>query len=112
VAGSFSVYATPGGTLLVGWHPAMAQNYSYDDDDYEEEDWGGAPEAAEDYAADDLDEPTVPCPYCRREIHEDAERCPHCERYISAEDAPVQRKPWWILIGVALCLYAILSWFL
>ncbi len=56
--------------------------------------------------SDDEDEPTIPCPYCRRPIHEEAERCPHCEQYISQEDAPSSRKPWWLLVGVAAGLYA------
>jgi hypothetical protein len=51
----------------------------------------------------DDEEPTIPCPYCRRAIHEDSERCPYCERYISREDAPA-RKPWWIILGVVACL--------
>jgi hypothetical protein len=58
---------------------------------------------------DDEEEPTIPCPYCRREIHEDAERCPYCEHYISAEDAPV-RKPWWLVLGVGACLYVVYRW--
>ena len=58
----------------------------------------------------DDDEPTIPCPYCRREIHEDAERCPHCERYISDEDAPPQRKPWWIIVGTLACFYIFYRW--
>jgi DNA-directed RNA polymerase subunit RPC12/RpoP len=57
---------------------------------------------------DDDEEPTVACPYCRREIHEDAQRCPYCEKYISAEDAPGARKPWWIIAGVIVCLYVLL----
>ena len=63
----------------------------------------------EDYPDED-DEPTVPCPYCRREIHEDSQRCPHCERYISAEDAPAGRKPCWIVVGVIVCLYIVFRW--
>ena len=63
----------------------------------------------EDYPDDD-DEPTVPCPYCKREIHEDSQRCPYCEHYISAEDAPAGRKPWWIVVGVILCLYIVFRW--
>jgi hypothetical protein len=59
---------------------------------------------------DDFDEPTVPCPYCRREIHEDAERCPYCEQYLSAEDAPPKPKPWWLIAGVLACLYVIYRW--
>lgn len=58
----------------------------------------------------DEDEPTVPCPYCGREIHEDAQRCPYCEQYISAEDAPAGPKPWWIVLGVILCLLMVLGW--
>jgi hypothetical protein len=42
--------------------------------------------------ADD-DEPTVPCPYCQREIHEESQRCPYCEQYISQEDAPRAGSP-------------------
>jgi hypothetical protein len=53
---------------------------------------------------------TIPCPYCRKEIHEDAQRCPHCENYISEEDAPAGKKPWWIVICALLCLYAVYRW--
>jgi hypothetical protein len=56
------------------------------------------------------DEPTIPCPYCRRQIHEDAQRCPYCEQYISDEDAPAVRKPWWIIVGVIVCLLLALRW--
>ena len=59
---------------------------------------------------DDDQEPTVPCPYCQREIHEDAQRCPYCESYISAEDAPPARKPLWIIVGAILCLYVVYRW--
>jgi hypothetical protein len=58
---------------------------------------------------DDDEEPTIPCPYCRREIHEDSQRCPYCEHYISSEDAPV-RKPWWLILGVGICLYVVYRW--
>jgi hypothetical protein len=37
---------------------------------------------------DEEDGDTMPCPYCRREIHDDSVRCPHCEQYLSAEDQP------------------------
>lgn len=63
----------------------------------------------DDYPEDD-DEPTVPCPYCNRQIHEDAQRCPYCEEYISEEDAPPGRKPWWVVAGVIVCLYIVLRW--
>ena len=80
--------------------------------DQEEDDWDDELDAP-DYDADedvDDDEPTVPCPYCREEIHEDAERCPHCGQYISDEDAPAARKPWWIILGVLACLYLVYLW--
>jgi hypothetical protein len=56
------------------------------------------------------DEPTVPCPYCRRAVFADSPRCPHCGQYISAEDSPPGRQPWWIILGVLLCLAAIWVW--
>jgi hypothetical protein len=56
------------------------------------------------------DEPTIPCPHCRKRIHEDSQRCPHCETYISKEDSPAARKPWWIILGVLACLYAVYRW--
>ena len=67
-------------------------------------------DADEDYGDDDDETTTVPCPYCRREVPEDAPRCPYCEQYISEEDSPPARKPWWILIGVAICLYLVYRW--
>ena len=32
-----------------------------------------------DWPEDEDEDPTVPCPYCHREILEEAERCPYCE---------------------------------
>jgi hypothetical protein len=64
----------------------------------------------DDEAEDDGDEPTVPCPYCKRQIHEDSQRCPYCEQYISDEDAPRNHKPWWIVAGVVVCLYIVFRW--
>ena len=78
----------------------------WDDDDtgmvYDPED--------EDWSDEDDEEPTIPCPYCRRDVIEDAERCPYCEHYISKEDAPPERKPWWIVVGVIACLYVVYRW--
>jgi hypothetical protein len=59
----------------------------------------------------DDEEPTVPCPYCKREILEDVVRCPYCENYLSTEDAPPAPKPWWILLGVVLVLLVVYLWF-
>jgi hypothetical protein len=76
----------------------------------DESEWDEDPEfdTEEDEDEDD-EEPTIPCPYCRREIHEDAPWCPYCEHYISREDAPV-RKPWWLVVGVGACLYVVYRW--
>ena len=59
---------------------------------------------------DDEDDSTIPCPYCGQEMYEDAPRCPHCGQYISSEDAAPSRAPWWIILGVVLCLCAIWVW--
>jgi hypothetical protein len=38
-------------------------------------------------------------------------RCPHCENYLSEEDeAAPSRKPWWIIVGVLVCLYVVYRW--
>jgi hypothetical protein len=63
----------------------------------------------DDWDADDGDD-TVPCPYCKRAIPEDTPRCPYCENYLSEEDVPPARKPWWIIVGALLCLYAVYRW--
>lgn len=72
-----------------------------------EEDWD---DEYEPDADDNEDEPTVPCPYCKRQIQEDSPRCPYCENYISEEDAPPSRKPWWIILGVVAGLYVVYRW--
>ncbi|MGO8690656.1 MAG: hypothetical protein ACLQLG_13620 [Thermoguttaceae bacterium] len=53
---------------------------------------------------------TVPCPSCGRPIYEDSPRCPHCGNYISEEDPPPARKPWWIIVGALLVFYAVYRW--
>jgi hypothetical protein len=55
------------------------------------------------------EEDTIPCPYCRQPIHEDSVRCPHCENYLSDEDVPA-RKPWWLILGVVVCLLIVYMW--
>ena len=62
-------------------------------------------------SGDDDEEPTIPCPHCRRGIHEESQRCPYCGNYISGEDAPPRRKPWWrVLIGALLVMYIVYRW--
>ena len=67
-------------------------------------------DAGADEEASDGDEATITCPCCKRQIHEDAQRCPYCENYISDEDSPPARKPWWIILGTLLCLYIVYRW--
>jgi hypothetical protein len=74
--------------------------------DWDDEGWDADPSDAE----GDEDEPTIPCPCCRREIHEESPRCPYCGHYISEEDVSAGRKPWWIVIGILLGLLAIWTW--
>lgn len=68
-------------------------------DDFESDSW-----------EENDDESTILCPYCRCEIFEDSPRCPHCGEYISDEDFSLRRKPWWIILGVLLCLLVIWVW--
>jgi len=65
----------------------------------------------DDVAESPDDDSLVSCPYCRRQIYEDAQRCPYCERYISDEDRPAALPKWWLLVGVALALLAVVGWF-
>jgi len=75
-----------------------------------EPDWDDEDDGDLDVEDDEDDEElTIPCPFCRREIHEDSQRCPYCEHCISSEDAPVQ-KPWWLVLGVGICLYIVYRW--
>lgn len=60
--------------------------------------------------SDEEDEPTVPCPYCRREIHEDSPQCPYCGQYILEDDTSATPKPWLIIVGVLLCLAVVWLW--
>ena len=56
------------------------------------------------------EEPTIPCPNCKRQIHEDSPRCPYCENYISEEDTVPARKPWWIYVGALFVFYVVYRW--
>ncbi len=73
------------------------------DDDYDDDDDDGAPDFGD-------DEPMIPCPYCGVDFHDETERCPQCGHYVSKEDMPYVRKPWWIIIGVIVCLYVVYRW--
>ena len=80
-----------------------------DETDHRDDEWHGEDDGEADPAVDD-EEPTVPCPYCKRAIHEESQLCPYCDQYISQVDAPATRQPWWIIMGVVLCLYVVIRW--
>ncbi len=73
----------------------------YRDQDEDDDDWD---DDAADFGDDSDEEPTIPCPYCRREILEDSPRCPYCERYISEEDHAAPGKPLWVILTALICL--------
>ena len=79
----------------------------FDRDDEDELDESEDPDEPD----DDLDE-TMPCPHCGDPVYEEAERCPSCGHYLSREDAPWRRPPWWLLVGVVLGLIVVLGWVL
>lgn len=82
----------------------MTASRDQDDDDWDD----GEADIGDDQDSDD--EPTVPCPACRREILEDSPRCPHCGRYLSAEDHVGPGKPPWVIVTALVCLAAALWW--
>jgi hypothetical protein len=61
------------------------------------------------FAPDDDEIVTVPCPYCREPIWEEAESCEHCGRYLSQEGPP-WRRPLWLIVGAIACLFAVYVW--
>jgi hypothetical protein len=87
----------------------MPRKSIHNDWDDDEPSWGDDAEGDAESDAED-DDYTVPCPFCKRPIHEDAQRCPYCEHYISEEDSPPQRKPWWIVVGAVVGLYVVYRW--
>lgn len=95
--------------------PRRTRHADDDDDedslDREGEPWEADPDDPDPSDMDDEetgDEPAVvPCPYCGEEISEDAEVCPQCRSFISAEDAPPARKPWYVVAGAVALLAAV-----
>ena len=75
------------------------------DDDFESD----AEDSADSRDENGDDEPTRACPYCGDQVYEDSPRCPSCEKYLSDEEAP-PRKPWWMIVTVAICLYLVYRW--
>jgi predicted nucleic acid-binding Zn ribbon protein len=83
----------------------IARQWESDDDE-----WPGDDSELDEGDENQDDEPTIPCPYCGRAIYEDAPQCPYCQQYISEDDAPPSRKPWWVILGVLLCMLVIWFW--
>jgi hypothetical protein len=81
-----------------------------DSDEGDEDDFWSADDDDETDSEADEEDPTVPCPYCRRQIHEESQRCPYCGNYISIEDAPASRKPVWFIVGLLACLSIVILW--
>jgi hypothetical protein len=75
-----------------------------DDDAWDEDEDDGQDDGPDD------EEPTIPCPYCKRAIYEDSPRCPYCDKYIQEEDVVPAHKPWWIIAGALLVFYAVYRW--
>jgi uncharacterized paraquat-inducible protein A len=95
----------------------MARTYDEPDDDHDGDEYDADtdydPDDPETYPAGvyaDDERGVVPCPYCRAEIDEEAERCPKCGTYVSAEDAPPERKSAAWIVLMALALLAALAW--
>lgn len=83
------------------------------DDDWEDDNPDGEwePDEEEEYVPDaEEDDATIACPHCQEAIHSQSEQCPHCGFYISEEDVPPSRRPWWIVLGAILCLFAVYLW--
>lgn len=97
----------------------MPRRYDEEDDEYGSDEYDAYrdydPEDPETYPAgvyDDDGPPTVPCPYCKREIAEDSERCPHCENYLTGEERPTGSTPrsgFWLVMMI-LAMFAALLW--
>jgi len=86
---------------------------AYREDEFEEDDAAELDEREEIDPEDqgwDFDAETVACPYCGKPIAEDSPMCPHCRSFVSIEDAPRPRAPWWMIVGVGLCLLGALTW--
>lgn len=77
----------------------------YQDNDAED-DWN---DSEDDFGPEDDDEPTVPCPHCRAEIHEDAPQCPVCGEYLSEEDAHRSGRPLWVIATAIIVLLAVIA---
>jgi DNA-directed RNA polymerase subunit RPC12/RpoP len=88
----------------------MGSRTTYDDE-WEDEDDDWSPDEEESDGPDDEDElPTIPCPYCGKEVLEESIRCPYCGEYRSEEDSPSEPKPTWVIVGLVLAFLAVFFW--
>jgi hypothetical protein len=62
----------------------------------------------EEWPEDDENDHYIPCPYCGETMLEAADYCPACERWISNEDLPPKRHPWWIVAVILVLIAAVL----
>ena len=53
----------------------------------------------------------LPCPYCLAVLYEESTRCSHCGMLLS-QDGISSRKPWWVILGVLICLAVSIYWIL
>ena len=70
------------------------------DEDDADDDWNDV---------DDSDDGYVSCPYCGATMLEDAEYCPKCDRWITNDDLPAKRLPWWIVVIVMAVIVAMVA---
>jgi hypothetical protein len=87
----------------------MPRHHDDDEEDEDERDNELPDESDQDPAGDDSPEATEECPHCEAEVYWGAERCPACGRYLSEEDAPTERKSWF-LIAVVVGLLLVILW--
>lgn len=80
------------------------------EDEWEDDGGDWTPDDEEWVPDEDDEDPTTECPHCHEAVFDQAERCPHCGWYVSEEDIPPARRPWWVVLGVILALFAVYLW--
>lgn len=82
---------------------------SWDDED--DRDWSTEDFDEDPVDADDVEEPTVPCPGCGREVYEEADACPYCGQWLTSAAVETGR-PAWLVWGAVLGIVAMSAGFL
>jgi hypothetical protein len=90
----------------------MSRDRDAEDDDDWDDDSNAFDNADNEWDGDDDsgDEPTVPCPFCGRELLEDSPWCPTCDRYITEEELRRADRPVWVIVTAVACLAIALWW--